>query len=374
MSGLPLLVKAPAVAEDSRLKFARYLVSAACQSPSADNSQPWQFTWDGDCLLISFARDRGKNAFFGPDAHATLLSLGALVENIEQAAAAIGQRIEWHWSNEIDGDPYVGLSFGKDIFSGIFSDDLPLHRRHTNRFPFLKAPIPDPVLQRVSQCRQGRVRTLAISSCENRQALIRCARVASEARFCNRELHSWLIESLRMTPEAVDRGDGLDLATLNLPPGGSYFMRFISEWRRMKILNQFGVYKALAFTETQLLGTSPGLICIVGNSDFGGVIDAGRLLARVWIDLNANGYAVHPYYVITDQLLRLRAATIPDAMIERVNGISTELPSLLAMQPGEMLHMLLRVGLPSGNPPRSRRLPLHDVFLDVSASKAIANF
>lgn len=177
-----------------------------------------------------------------------------------------------------------------------------------------------------------------------------------------------------MTPDAVDSGDGLDLATLNLPLGGSYFMRFISEWRRMKMLNQFGVYKALAFTETQLLGTSPGLICIVGNADFDGVIDAGRLLARVWIDLNAKGYAVHPYYVITDQLLRLRAATIPDEMIERVNNISIELPSLLAMQPGEMLHMLLRVGLPSVNPQRSRRLPLHDVFLDVSASKAVANF
>lgn len=360
--------------DDSQLRFARYLVSAACQAPSADNSQPWQFTWDGKCLLISFASDRGNKPFFGPDAHATLLSLGTLVENIEQAAAAVGQILEWHWLNAIDGAPYVSLSFGESVFSGALPANLPLHGRHTNRFPFLKAPIPDSVLQRVVQCRQGRARTLALSSHEKRLALIRCARVASEARFCNHELHAWLIKSLRMTPDAVDSGDGLDLATLNLPLGGSYFMRFISEWRRMKMLNQFGVYKALAFTETQLLGTSPGLICIVGNADFDGVIDAGRLLARVWIDLNAKGYAVHPYYVITDQLLRLRAATIPDEMIERVNNISIELPSLLAMQPGEMLHMLLRVGLPSVNPQRSRRLPLHDVFLDVSASKAVANF
>lgn len=359
--------------DDLKRKFAKYLVEAACQAPSADNSQPWLFTWDGECLLISFAQCRGKNAFFGPDAHATLLSLGAVVENIEQAATAVGQLLKWDWSNEIDGAPYARLSFGGSVFSGVLPVDLPLHGRHTNRFPFLKTPISVSVLHDLVECRHGGVRAIAISSREKRLTLIRCARVASEARFCNQELHTWLIGSLRMTPEAVGRGDGLDIATLNLPLGGSYFMRFVSEWRRMAILNRLGLYKALAFTETQLLGTSPGLICIVGKADSGGIVDAGRLLTHIWINLNAKGYAVHPYYVITDQLLRLKAKTVPDAMIAHISGVSAELPSLLNTQAGEILHIVLRVGLPSVNPPRSRRLPLDELFIDLSASKAVAN-
>lgn len=145
-------------------------------------------------------------------------------------------------------------------------------------------------------------------------------------------------------------------------------MRIISNWKRMEIFNRFGLYKLLALTETQLLGQAPAVVCVVGNNGFGNTVDAGRLLARVWIVLNRLGIAVHPYYVVTDQLLRLQSGSLPTRMIEGVTGIRDRLPEILNMNNDEMLHMLLRIGAPLAPVPKSRRLPLGQIFFDKSLS------
>jgi hypothetical protein len=355
-------------------KIASYLVEAARYAPSADNSQPCLFRWDGNGLLVSFAHSTSKKPFFGPIAHATLLSLGAVVENLEQAAEASGLTLKWEWSDNADGAPYARVGFSSELQTPVLQSALSLLARHTNRFPFLRTPLPDSVLQEVATKSEGDVRALAIGRGLKHQSLVHWARVASEVRFCTRDLHAWLVDSLRMTADEVGRGDGLDLATLSLPPGGSYFMRFISDWGRMQFLNRFGAYKALALVETQLLGASPLIVCIVGKTGRDDVIRAGRLMQRIWVELNEKGYAVHPYYVITDQLTRLSAGGVPIRMLGKVQEMASKLPSVLGARPGETLHMMLRVGLPTVNPPRSRRLPLERIFEDLPTSETVADF
>jgi hypothetical protein len=107
-------------------------------------------------------------------------------------------------------------------------------------------------------------------------------------------------------------------------------------------------------------------LCVVGASDRRSVIDAGRLLIRVWTELNLQGIAVQPYYVVTDQLNRLHAHGLPAGFETKMAQVEQQLHGLLGLGAGDMLHMILRVGYPKATPVRSRRLPLAQVFTDAS--------
>ena len=113
---------------------------------------------------------------------------------------------------------------------------------------------------------------------------------------------------------------------------------------------------------------APAVVAIIGTTDRQGTIDAGRLLGRVWSHLNSRGIAVHPYYVVADQLARLREGTVPAKLVPQAERIRNESARLFGLGPDETLHMLLRIGYPTREAPSSRRLPLEQVFTDLTVT------
>lgn len=134
---------------------------------------------------------------------------------------------------------------------------------------------------------------------------------ASQIRFQTQEIHEWLGRSLRFGKQAMQTRDGLDVATLDLPPGGSLFMRFISDWRRMKAMNFLGTHKFMSWVDSMPVKSAPAIIAIIGQAGFRETLSAGQLMQSIWIDLNEQGIAVHPYYVVPDQMNRLKDGVVP---------------------------------------------------------------
>ena len=346
------------------------LVAAMVRSPSADNSQPLRFIWDGSYMTIQYDIERVAGATFPPAAPATLLTAGATIENLAQAASAIG--VEILPAELTEDDLQAGLYFRAKLFSnnaelieksGV---DLPLFRRHTNRFNFKIANLPAELGDWIHDARQGAARAEYISDARAVKEVSALVNAASRVRFQTREVHEWLAKSLRF-PGKHDRNvDGLDLATLDLPPGGALFMRFIKDWRRMKMLNRFGAFKLLATVEAIPVSKAPALVAVIGGRDSKSVVDAGRLLNRIWIRLNEGKIAVHPYYVVSDQLQRQLEGTVPASLTNDVARLSRDCESQIGLGPNETLHMLLRIGYPSREAPRSVRLPVSELFEDLS--------
>ncbi|RWW97804.1 hypothetical protein [Aestuariirhabdus litorea] len=79
---------------------------------------------------------------------------------------------------------------------------------------------------------------------------------------------------------------------------------------------------------------------------------------RIWVELNAAGLAVHPYYVVTDQLIRKQRGAVSLALAHEVDRLEQSVIDLLG---GNALHMVLRVGYARQEVVRSRRLPIGDV-------------
>jgi hypothetical protein len=343
--------------------FISQVASVGALAPSADNCQPWELRWTGQALEIAYAQRHGDTNVFDADSHATLLGVGGVAENLQAALAANGVPGAWEWAAG-GAQPYG--RFAVAAVPGSFTAPQGPARRHTNRLPFRRTALEPGTLARVDGAREGANRVALLLEPAHKKRLVRLVRMCSEARFCNRDLHRWLFGSLRHTPEAVAAGDGLDMDSLGLPPGGRGLLGLMSDWGRMAALNRIGAYKLLALSEVGLIGAAPALLCVAGAADRRGAIDAGRLLTRVWTELNLQGIAVQPYYVVTDQLNRLHAGTLAAGFDAKIAAAEDELHSLLGLAPGEMLHMILRIGYPKAEPVRSRRLPLAQVFTDAS--------
>ena len=254
------------------------LVRAARAAPSADNCQPWTFQWTGEVLRV-LHRDSGG---FGSDEHATLMSLGAVIENMVQAGEALGVSVDWERSDEAGVHMVVHMPCADAV--NMLSEGHPLFLRHTNRLPTSREPLGEDVVRRLEAVTEARASAEVLTSPAEIKLAGDAVETASAIRFRVREAHEILARSLRFTRQEVARGDGLDVATLGLPPGGALVLRCVRPWSRMRLLNSIGLYRVFARPEGQRVRQSSALVQILGpDNTWDDLIAAGRVLHRVWI-------------------------------------------------------------------------------------------
>jgi hypothetical protein len=327
------------------------LIQLTVTAPSADNSQPWQFVESPEGINCSYKDRTIKRDPFGPLGHGTLMSAGALLENINILCATQDQKTQLslnasHWSITV---PPSAWQHSLDSSMATL-----LHARHTNRHPFSSLPA-----NSISELKHSfSARTLSLTNQESIKQLTKALTACSIARFNDHELHEWLFSSLRWTPAEVDSGTGLDFKTLHLPPGGKQFMQWIAPWERMKLLNRFGIYRILAAADSALFRQAPGVIAFVGGEAPEDILECGQLMQRTWLALNAQGIAVHPYYVLTDLSNRLRQKKLDERWSNKITTAQAIAAELLQLNKDEQVHMLFRIGTPLKTPVRSRRLPV----------------
>lgn len=333
------------------------VVDAARWAASADNGQPWRFVLREDVLSVMW-RESGEPPLFGPRHPATALSVGGVLENIDRACVELGLQAERVTPTEDEGGDRVYAAFrlsqipGDAEKTGSVSPNV----RHTNRLPFRRDLLPQRLLDSVGEMVEGGARLLVCSSPAAVGAWADLVELASRIRFRTQDVHEGLARSLRFSDAEVERNDGLDVATLHLPPGGSAFLRFVGPWERMSLLNRIGAFRFMAKVEAQPVRTAPALIAVVAPSEWDEAVAAGRLLHRSWEALNREGVAVHPYYVIADQLQRFAEGRVPESCRAEAAALAEAVQTQAGLAPGETVHMLLRTGYPRRTPLRSRRL------------------
>jgi len=341
------------------------LIKVTSLAPTADNSQPFRYSWDGNNLKLSFDTTTSKGKTFNYKSPATLLSVGSIVEHIHQFFSY--NTHQYKIKTDID-NPKCILNINADLNNRKL--ELPNHHpiflRHTNRFSFNKKHIKASSIKSISNITIGRSRALTFINKEEIGSISRLAREASNIRFQTQEVHEWLARSLRFII-TKNTYDGLDVGTLDLPPGGRWFLRLISNWQVMKLINTINGYKILSYIDANPLSKSQLIIAITGDQTPSGAIESGQLLTRIWIELNKQGIAVHPYYVVADQIQRLKEGKVPKQLIDDAETILTKSTKIFNLSKNKTLHMLFRVGYPTKQPPRSRRRPLDKIFTDLTA-------
>lgn len=342
------------------------ILKSALQAPAPDNIPPAKFSWDKSRIYIDYDSLRVEGLTFGKMDMATYLSFGACLENIEQISKALGCSSKANLEEQI----FVDIDFSSidqtqsiDVLNNY--SQLPLYKRHTNRLPFRKKDIPDEIPRAIPSQASG-LEDVTVSGYTEKHQIkewTKLVRIASEARFQIQQAHEWLGQSLRFGSQAELTGDGLDIATLNLPPGGSLFLKFISPWPRMQKLNLAKTYKLLGMIESQPVSQSSMVVAISAKNSRKSQINAGRAMQRIWIWLNENNLAVQPYYVIPDLINRHQQHNLEKHLtpwaIKTHNGVKNLLNDY--DDENNRLCMMLRVGHAKKEPVRSHRLPLERV-------------
>lgn len=338
------------------------LVEAARWAASADNMQPWRFRWDGTTLRVIFSSRVDNDAAFGIESPATLLAFGGVIENLTQMAETIGCQLSDVTVFPNDDDKTCVFRCRIDAPPTLTASKCrnhPLFERHTNRLPYANLDLPDNVTAEMATLTQGGARCRLIVDQLSVRRWARLIRIGSELRFQNQLAHTALDVSLRMTESEAARGDGLDVATFFLPPGGKAMLSYTRSWSHMAMLNRFGLYKMFAAIEANLVRKGPGLLLVTGKPGRQEALDAGRLMLRAWISLNQHGLAVQPYYAVSDQIFRLQDGTAQDSSRAAIRVLEQACKAELASN--ETLYMVLRVGYPTKTAVRSRRLPLEQI-------------
>ena len=68
-------------------KVIRYIIRAGIQAPSGDNAQPWKFSFKDNTIFLYLNRG-ADNSFFNINQIASIISCGAVLENMRIAASA----------------------------------------------------------------------------------------------------------------------------------------------------------------------------------------------------------------------------------------------------------------------------------------------
>lgn len=340
------------------------MAEAGHSAPSADNSQPWRFIWDGRRITLVHHEHPAADEPFGPASPATLIAMGAAIENMLAAAEFHGAVAlpDPEFQADYAAGRYISLQVESDC--GAAADDSrrsPALMRHTNRFAYRSDTLPESVLGELRQLAETPARLRILDRREELEEIARLSTDASTLRFQSRQLHESFARCLRFGPAPEE---GLDVRTLDLPPGGTLFLRFISDWRRMRALNRVGMARVVAGLETRPLRAGPAVVAVLVSGDRDAGIAAGRLMERTWVRLNAQGIAVHPYYALSDQLQRLQQGSLPAALVPQALELEKRCQAFFGTD--TRAQMLLRIGYPLRDPPRSRRRPLASVMLDQS--------
>lgn len=336
-----------------------YLVEAAGYAPSADNSQPWCFEWDGE-VLTGRAVQRGG---FPVDYHATVMALGAAAENLFTAANSLGLDLS-SWVFRAPGPDGVfiqGRLLGQEKIAG-FPENPIWKQRHTNRLPYLPE-INSLVLPEIKACHVGQASVNVATGAEIKN-IAAWVRQASEVRFQTREVNEWFASSLRYGSAPQDLIEGLNVKTLALPPAGVSLLKLMSNWNRMKWLNRFKIYKLFAQIEAINFQKTPLLIAIVGSTEQASIFDAGRCLQKVWLKITELGLSAHPYYVVADLLGRVESGGVPLQCMRQAGNLKKQVQEKFGSE--RTLHCLMRVGTPSGKIEFSGRLPIDEIMCKAS--------
>lgn len=280
----------------------RYIIRAGVQAPSGDNAQPWKFSWQNNTISLYLDREADQS-FFNIRQLASIISCGAVLENMRVAATAFGLEGKIAYLPDAKND---SLMASIELCPTGREKD-PLHgciwNRCTNRKLYDKVPIPktilDNLVRRASDIPGVKLHLVTESSKLKKIARIICK--TDRIRTEHRPLHEHLCKMIRFTDsEAQQKRDGFPLKNLEAGMAGELFLKMTRPWPVMNFANKIGLGRMVALHSYQSILKSSAVALLTVNGlkteDF---LMGGQALERVWLTITHKALCMQPMTAIT---------------------------------------------------------------------------
>lgn len=328
------------------------IIEAGVLAPSADNRHFFEVEILQDGLLIL-----GNAAYLAAPYHRKVLSLisfGAVVENMAVRAAALGYKTEPTWLPDPAQPAWIAklrLASGKP---GMTGRNAAIPTRHTNRNVVFSGPALDEstLLSLAEAIRDiDGVSLLFFDSGSRRTKLLRLIWIAESERFNTRALHEDLFSAVRFDVGWHASADfGLPPAALGVEAGTRWAFAQLRHWPVMNVLRHVGFHRALGFRAASLparLAPHRGVLTTRLPIERGATA-VGMALERIWLEAENRGLALQP--LAGAALLALpEYEDVPDQTRERLRQgwkpLTEETP-LMVFRLGHAKRPAIRTGRP----------------------------
>lgn len=357
---VPRLVRVQGTVNEMDLRRA---VAWATLAPSWGNAQPWKFVARGQRLFrdarVRCYADAAPSAL-DADGSLTYVGLGAAVETLDLAARAMGMRPEVQAFPEGD-DPSLVCEVRLPVDEAMEAPELAAHiaTRATSRKLSRREPIPGAAWSALAAAADqagGRLTPIADPA-----AIREIAAIAGEARramLLLKGLHEELMGELRWAESAVhETRDGIDVATLGMPPGELLKLWLVRPWPVVETLGAAAGRDLGTFARNTVEQSSALALLTARGSGPGAFFRGGRALQRAWLTATSLGLGVHPLADITALAALLERGDVPEVggeVTQVFRDLLVRYRELCPVGLDEVEVVLLR--LHHGGPPTARAL------------------
>jgi hypothetical protein len=349
----------------------RKLIEAAVLAPTPDNNQPWRFAVRDERLSLYLDPTRtlpsDVNSMFD------LVGLGAAIENACIAARQGGYEPKVEFADcpaELLKDPLRPVASITFLPGGRPDPLYPcLATRFTCRRLYSTKPVPMQSLDQMAETAQqsGPVRVDWVTDRSQITEMASLLAASDLIRFQYEPFHNELFRQLRFTvQEAEQTRDGLDVRTLDLPPGVAWLLRKLQPWKRMHKVHQLGLGRLLTMPSALAVRRSGALgLLSVDQPKTESFLCGGMAFERLWLTATALKLALQPLGsmpIFLAHWQQLGGSRLPAKHIARVEYLYDRLRSLLPQLSGGVLQIMFRVGQSAPSKFRSLRRRAEDVY------------
>lgn len=335
------------------------IVEASIHAPSGDNSQPWKFALQDSTLKI-FNRPEADDSFYNFRQRGSLVSHGALLENIIITATALGLDAKISLFPDPDNPDHVAtINFETAAATADPLSEMVVSRA-TNRKPYEKQPLTAEQKQALTGA-TAKFAGLQFHWLENPENISGLAKILSlNERLIleNRSIHDGLFKFIRWNKEEENRAKtGLYIKTLELEPPQEMAFKLFRKWPVINFLNKFGVSKLVAKDSAKLYAATSGYGAIeAATLDSANFIATGRMLQRIWLTAASLNLSLQPTTALLylgQRIAEGDTKAFSGEHITLIQKANINIRNIFQITDGELV-MLFRIG--TGRPPAARSL------------------
>jgi sulfur-carrier protein adenylyltransferase/sulfurtransferase len=341
-------------------------------APSGDNAQPWTFRMISDREVEVLVRRANPNIYEYRQGEPTLISTGALLENMEIAAPAFGLKANWRYAGSADGIDHIVVHFSDADAASVSDLFDEIVRRSVDRRPFKMRSITGEQKGRLSKTLHQEMQVQWYASLSDRRRIAALSALATNIRLTIPEtfaVHRGIVDW-----ENRESEHGIPSRALGLDPLILQLTRWsMASWSRTKFMNTLG---APYFASLQM-DFLPGLFCAsyfairlmrrFSEPDAALVqtIQMGQAIQRFWLTATRLGLVMQPCIAILafwTYGAGGREFTVDRKALRAADKLANGAQAMFAKS--DDIVFLGRIGWPRGRShSRSTRLPLGQLLV-----------
>lgn len=263
----------------------------ASMAPSSHNAQMWQVRAITDNEVEILLDPQRLLPAVDPGNREAMISIGAFIENLSQAAATLGLATEVKVN---DTAPASGAVARIQFAPGPQTGDEPLRlmeTAYTDRFAYLPKSLSEADRSALLESASRAALFFPSQSAEGQflaNAHVEAVTQQGNDEAVQKELANWVRFSGK---EAAEHRDGLTAAAMGLSRlKEKLFSLFVN---RQNFTSRSSINQGIAMARDQVTNCA-GFVVITGEDTPAGLIEAGRNLQRLWLTAAERRVAIQP--------------------------------------------------------------------------------